>query len=112
MAASLFTLRSSYTYEDLINFRLEVMKEIYTFEFRTFKTMNDYIDGVDFARSIVKYAENSYKRRFLRRIFAIEDKISQVKVNESEYVNFHSKMSIKEEELLESLKKKGAMSCE
>lgn len=82
MANSLFSVQQSYTYEELINFRLEVMKEIYTFEFRTFKTSNDYIDGVDFARSIVKYAENSYKRHFLRRIFSIEDRIADVKVTE------------------------------
>ncbi len=31
------------------------MKELFVFEFRSFKIEGDAIDGVDFARSIVKY---------------------------------------------------------
>ena len=56
MANSLFSHQSLFSYEELIQFRMDIMKEIYTFEFRCFKKEDNVIDGVDFARSIVKYA--------------------------------------------------------
>ena len=75
MADSLFNHKASFTYNELIDFRLDIMKEVYAFEFRTFKNENGMIDGVDFARSIIKYAENNHKRLFLRRIYQIEPEI-------------------------------------
>ncbi len=47
------------------------MKELYTYEFKCYKTDKNAIDGVDFARSIVKYAQNNQKRKFLRRVKTI-----------------------------------------
>ena len=54
MSNSLFGFQEIYSYEELINFRLEIMKEIYAYEFKTFKSDKGKIDGVDFARSIIK----------------------------------------------------------
>lgn len=110
MADSLFSYKPAFTYQQLVDFRLEIMKELYTFEYRTFRTEHQHIDGVDFARSIVKYAENNHKRRFLRRITTIEDQIKDIQVTESEYVDFHIKLRLKEKELISSLKQKGAIS--
>jgi hypothetical protein len=56
------------SFEDLLNFRRNIMRELYTYEFKSFKSEDKQIDGVDFARSIVKYAQNNMKRKFLKRI--------------------------------------------
>ena len=66
-----------------------MMKELYTFEYRTFKKDGEMIDGVDFARSIIKYAQNNQKRKFLRRIQNITSELESFKIPESEYVGFH-----------------------
>jgi len=71
MSDSLFSYRDTFSFEEFVKFRVNILKEIFTFEFRTFKDTNGVIDGVDFARSIVKYAENNHKRLLLRRIFSI-----------------------------------------
>lgn len=70
-ADSMFQKRESYTLTDLIDFRRSLMKELYTYEFKCYKTDQNAIDGVDFARSIVKYAQNNQKRKFLRRVKTI-----------------------------------------
>jgi Zn finger protein HypA/HybF involved in hydrogenase expression len=44
---------------------------------------------VEFARSILKYAQNNHKRKLLRRVKAIEPGIGQIKITEKEYVDFH-----------------------
>lgn len=72
MTESMFKNKSSYSLQDIIEFKKELVRELFVFEFRSFKTEGDAIDGVDFARSIVKYTENNHKRKFLRKIFWIE----------------------------------------
>lgn len=109
MTDSLFTYKEAFSYDELIDFRLDIMKEVYSFEFRTFKQEEGLIDGVDFARSIVKYAENNHKRLFLRRIFKIEEDIEGVKISEAEYVNFHVELRVKHNALNQALKMKGAL---
>jgi hypothetical protein len=58
------------------------MKELYLFEFKCFKAdeQTHSIDGVEFARSILKYAQNNQKRKLLRRVKAIEPGIGQIHV--------------------------------
>jgi isocitrate lyase len=81
MADSLFNFKKTFSVDELRDFRLEIMKEVYAFEFRMYKGDQGNIDGVDFARSIIKYAENSYKRKLLRRIFNIEEDIQDYKIS-------------------------------
>lgn len=45
----------------------------------------------------------------MRRIFSIEDRIKDIQVSESEYVDFHINLRMKEKQLIDSLKHKGAI---
>lgn len=45
-----------------------MIKELFEFEFLMFPIQNGVIDGVDFARSIVKYVETNKKKKFMKRI--------------------------------------------
>lgn len=86
------------------------MKDIYTFEFKNFRTVDNEIDGVEFARSIVKYARNNQKRKLLRRIKVISPYLEPLRVNESHYVNFHFGLTINEHDMENILKEKGVIS--
>lgn len=110
MSNSLFNYRSKFSYEQFIDFRVNILKQIFAFEFRTFKDINGNIDGVDFARSIVKYAENKHKKLLLQRIFKIEPEIQNYKIDEKDYVNFHVELRIKYNAIKNTLNKRGAMS--
>jgi hypothetical protein len=57
--------------KDIIEFRRDMIRDIYSFEFLMFKLKDNKIDGTDFARSIIKYVETSKKRKYMRRIKAI-----------------------------------------
>ena len=88
-ADSLFASKEEYSLADFYSLKKDIMRELYTYEFKNFKLDNNAIDGVEFARSIVKYAQNNQKRRLLRRVNAIEKTIEEIKISESEYVDFH-----------------------
>lgn len=85
------------------------MRELYTYEFKNFKIDNNAIDGVEFARSIVKYAQNNQKRKLLRRVNAIEKTIEDIKISESEYVDFHFELQVNMKKLKSTLKSKGVL---
>lgn len=85
------------------------MRELYTYEFKNFKLENSAIDGVEFARSIVKYAQNNQKRRLLRRVNTIEKAIEEIKISEKEYVDFHFELQINMKKLKNTLKSKGVL---
>ena len=111
-ADSMFRDKESYTLHEFIGFRRELMKELYTYEFRTFQRDEQHIDGVDFARSIIKYAQNNQKRKFLRRIHQIEGDIEAHKIKEIEYINFHFMLQVNYKSFERLLEKKGALSRE
>lgn len=45
-----------------------MINELYEFEFLMFPITNGHIDGVDFARSIVKYVDVTKSRKFMKRV--------------------------------------------
>lgn len=45
-----------------------MIEELYEFEFRMFPIKDGTIDGVDFARSIIKYVEPSKTKKYMQRI--------------------------------------------
>jgi hypothetical protein len=108
-ADSMYQARLTISPHELIDFKKTIMKELYTFEFKSFKVDKDAIDGVEFARSIVKYAQNNQKRRLLRRVSHIEKDIEGIKISEKEYVDFHFELQMNMKKLEELLKSRGVL---
>lgn len=92
-----------------MEFRDEMIREIYVFEFRSYNIKEKEIDGVEFARSIVKYTSHNSKRKLLRRSNSIHEFIEPIKINEKEYVDFHTHLHLNEKTIAEHLKVKGVI---
>ena len=75
-----------------------MIKELFEFEFLMFPIQNGLIDGVDFARSIVKYVETSKKKKFMKRIKNMEW-LENTKIDKEAYVGFHLYMQTNIHEL-------------
>lgn len=69
-----------------------LLHDIFEFEFKMFKSKTDSIDGIDFARSIVKYAEPSLRAKFLARINNMQS-FEAIKISQTAYIGFHLYMS-------------------
>lgn len=52
----------------MVEFRRDIIKELFGFEFLMYKQQEGKIDGADFARSIIKYVETSKKRKYQNRV--------------------------------------------
>lgn len=108
MTANIFGDKKVLTLDEIIKFRRNIICDLYEFEFLMFPIQDGCIDGVDFARSIVKYVEPSKTRKFMKRVKGLKD-IENIRIDKEAYLGFHIFMQTNIRALENELNTKGAI---